>query len=187
MGTEKGICSGGGRRNPHESMRDRRKASVNGAKQGSKASQRVEVARSSRIFEAMFYLQPNTTNGKTHRNFKQEGGGILFFKRLRKAWIEETPYTPVYACGSYGNAGERKWQGGLMELQENRGVEKYLEEKLTEFGNGSYKMEGGRGDKGEEGLIAPVSCDWKGGVPFTEVGNTGRGPDLGREMMSAVL
>lgn len=137
MGTEKGICSGGGRRNPHESMRDRRKASVNGAKQGSKASQRVEVARSSRIFEAMFYLQPNTTNGKTHRNFKQEGGGILFFKRLRKAWIEETPYTPVYACGSYGNAGERKWQGGLMELQENRGVEKYLEEKLIEFGNGS--------------------------------------------------
>lgn len=28
MGTEKGICSGGGRRNPHESMRDRRKANV---------------------------------------------------------------------------------------------------------------------------------------------------------------
>ena len=185
------MCGGGGRRNPHESMRDRKKANVNGAKRGRKASQRVEVARSSRIFEAMFYLQPNTTNGKPRRNFKQEGGGILFFKRLRKAWIEETAYTPVYACGSVkrhcGNAGERKWQGGLVELQENHGVEKYFEEKLVGFGNGSCKVEEGRGDKGEEGLTAPVSCDWKGGVPVTEVGSTGRGPGLGREMMSAVL
>lgn len=44
-----------------------------------------------------------------------------------------------------------------------------------------------RGNKGEEGLTAPVLCDWRGAMPFTEVGDSGREPDLGRKITSAVL
>ena len=54
MGTEKSMCSGGGRRNCHKSRRRRMKANVNGAKRGSEVSPRVEVARFSIIFEARF-------------------------------------------------------------------------------------------------------------------------------------
>ena len=74
-----------------------------------------------------------------------------------------------------------------MELEEEDGVEKCLKGKGVEFGNGSYQVGERRGNKGEEGLTAPVLCDWRGAVLFTEVGDSGRESDLGRKITSAVL